>query len=57
VLKWIIDRCQGRATAEETSLGWMPLIEQFDIEGLPGYDREKLAKVLAVNVDDWNKRS
>ena len=55
VLKWIIDRCQGRATAEETSLGWMPLIEQFDIEGLPGYDREKLAKVLAVNVDDWKQ--
>jgi phosphoenolpyruvate carboxykinase (GTP) len=55
VLKWIVDRCQGRVAAEETPLGWMPWIEQFDIEGLPGYDREKLKQVLAINVDDWKQ--
>jgi phosphoenolpyruvate carboxykinase (GTP) len=55
VLKWIVDRCQGRVAADETPLGWMPRIEQFDIEDLPGYDREKLAKVLSINVDDWKQ--
>jgi phosphoenolpyruvate carboxykinase (GTP) len=55
VLRWIVDRCQGRVAADETPLGWMPRVEQFDIEGLLDYDREKLAKVLAINVDDWKQ--
>jgi phosphoenolpyruvate carboxykinase (GTP) len=55
VLEWIVDRCQGRVAAQETPLGWMPWIEQFDIEDLPGYDREKLAQVLSINVDDWKQ--
>jgi phosphoenolpyruvate carboxykinase (GTP) len=55
VLKWIVDRCQGRATAEETPLGWMPSVEQFDIEGLPGFDRQKLEQVLAINPEDWKQ--
>jgi phosphoenolpyruvate carboxykinase (GTP) len=40
VLRWIIDRCNGRAYARETPVGWMPRVEDIDLEGLD------------VNVDD-----
>ena len=34
VLKWIIDRCHGRAYAVETPLGWMPQPQDLDLDGL-----------------------
>ena len=55
VLKWIVDRCAGRVAADESPLGWMPRLEQFNIEGLKGYDRATLEKVFAINVDDWKQ--
>ena len=34
VLKWIIDRCHGRAYAAKPPLGWMPRAQDIDLEGL-----------------------
>ncbi len=34
VIKWIIDRCHGRAYAVETPLGWMPRRQDIDLNGL-----------------------
>ncbi len=55
VLKWIIDRCRGRVPASETPLGWMPEPKDIDVEGLEGFDAEKLGEVLSVNIDDWKR--
>ena len=55
VLKWIVDRSQGRVGAEETPLGWMPWIRDIPIAGIPGYRREDLEKALAVDVEEWNR--
>jgi phosphoenolpyruvate carboxykinase (GTP) len=51
VLKWIIDRCQGRAYAKETILGWMPRAEDIDIDGL-NLTREDIAALEHVSVED-----
>jgi phosphoenolpyruvate carboxykinase (GTP) len=34
VLRWMVDRCHGRAEAVETVLGWMPRLRDIDIAGL-----------------------
>jgi phosphoenolpyruvate carboxykinase (GTP) len=48
VLKWIIDRCHGRAYAVEKTLGWMPRIADIDTEGLE-FDQKALQAVQEVD--------
>jgi phosphoenolpyruvate carboxykinase (GTP) len=55
VLKWIADRCHGRANAIETPLGWVPEPNAIDIEGIKGYSRERLQQVQAINRDEWRR--
>jgi phosphoenolpyruvate carboxykinase (GTP) len=50
VLKWIIDRCRGRAYAVERTLGWMPRIQDIDIAGLD-VDLRDLEAAQAVDND------
>jgi phosphoenolpyruvate carboxykinase (GTP) len=54
VLKWIIDRCHGRAYAVETILGWMPRIQDIDVEGL-GINMKDLQAVQAIDDDSVKK--
>jgi phosphoenolpyruvate carboxykinase (GTP) len=53
VLKWVVDRCEGRAHADETPLGWMPRLDEFDLDGLPNYSRERLAEAQAIVPEEW----
>ncbi len=55
VLKWIVDRCRGRVAAYETPVGWMPELEDIDIQGLDGYDPAHLAEALSLDVGEWKK--
>jgi phosphoenolpyruvate carboxykinase (GTP) len=55
VLKWIADRCHGRAEANETSLGWIPGSNSFDLEGLTGFDPARLEEAQSINVEDWRR--
>jgi len=55
VLKWIVDRCRGRVGAKESALGWMPRIEDFDLNGLQGFGPEQFEKVQAINSEEWKK--
>jgi len=53
VLKWIVERLDGRADAVETPVGLVPTIEALDTTGLD-MTTEQVEKALAVDADDWN---
>ena len=53
VLKWVIERLEGKADAIETPIGFLPTPGAIDIEGLEGVDQETLAKALAFSPDEW----
>ncbi|MCC7517784.1 MAG: phosphoenolpyruvate carboxykinase (GTP) [Verrucomicrobiae bacterium] len=55
ILKWIVDRCHGRAEADETALGWMPRLGEIDLEGLPDSTRERLREALAIKAEEWRQ--
>ncbi len=50
VLRWIIDRCHGRAYAAETLVGWMPRPQDIDLEGL-SITPEQFHEIQSVDVE------
>ena len=55
VLKWIVDRCRGRADANETPLGWVPGPQSFDLEDMPGFTPERMAQAQTIDLDEWRR--
>jgi phosphoenolpyruvate carboxykinase (GTP) len=54
VLKWMIERCNGRAAATETPLGWMPRFEDLDWSGMEGGNtRTQFEQMMQVDVNAW----
>ncbi len=56
VLNWIIDRCEGKADADETAIGFVPKAEDIDLTDLD-FDIETLRSILAVDKDIWSKEA
>src|ERR687889_1603725 len=52
VLKWAIERIEGKATAEETPIGHVPTADQIDLSGLDA-PRADIEAALKVDVDEW----
>jgi phosphoenolpyruvate carboxykinase (GTP) len=53
VLKWINDRLHGRGYGVESPIGWMPRLEDFDLEGMENFTREDFAKLMEVDCEAW----
>lgn len=56
VLMWILDRCEGKADAVETPIGYVPKAEDINIEGLD-IDRETVEDLLEVDKEIWSKEA
>jgi phosphoenolpyruvate carboxykinase (GTP) len=55
VLKWIFDRCRGRAGADETPLGWIPRAGEFDLDGMDNFSPDQLNEAQSISVEEWKK--
>ncbi|WP_262847551.1 phosphoenolpyruvate carboxykinase (GTP) [Mumia quercus] len=52
VLKYVVERIEGKVDAVETPIGLVPAPGALDTDGLDVSD-EQMAKALAVDVDEW----
>jgi len=54
VLKWVIERVEGKANGRTTPIGVVPTADDLDLEGLD-VDPADVDAALAVNVDEWRE--
>jgi len=52
VLNWILDRCEGKADATETAIGYLPKAADLDLTGLD-IDAATLDELLSVDKEVW----
>ncbi len=56
VLMWILARCEGKADAVETPIGFVPKAEDINISGLD-IDKSVVEELLTVDTDLWKKET
>ena len=56
VLAWIIDRCRGRAAADETPIGAVPRRDALNLAGLD-LAGETVTELLSVDATQWRREA
>lgn len=54
VLKWVIDRVNGRVPAYESAVGWLPRYEDFEWSSLD-FSRARFDEVQRIDPAEWHK--
>ncbi|MGH7187003.1 MAG: phosphoenolpyruvate carboxykinase domain-containing protein, partial [Pseudomonadota bacterium] len=55
VLKWIVDRCSGRAQGADTPLGLIPRFEDLSWTGLEKFERARYDEIARVDEKAWGE--
>ena len=55
-LMWILDRCNGKADAVESAIGYMPKAEDLNVEGLD-LDEATLKELLTIEKSHWEEET
>ncbi|HUL41411.1 MAG TPA: phosphoenolpyruvate carboxykinase (GTP) [Burkholderiales bacterium] len=55
VLKWIVERCQGRAHAAENALGWIPAYADMEWKGLEAISADKFRALMSLDGETWKR--
>lgn len=54
ILKWIIQRVKGRASAVESPVGWMPHYDDIDWNGLD-FSRKDFENIMTIDRESWKQ--
>ncbi len=55
VLKWIVQRIKGKASAVECPIGWRPRYRDMDWRGLEDYPKEIFSDMMIVDRELWKQ--
>jgi phosphoenolpyruvate carboxykinase (GTP) len=55
VLKWIVERCQGKARGVETPIGHVPAFADLEWKGLESFGGDKYQRVSSVDIPEWKR--
>ncbi|HHV99743.1 MAG TPA: phosphoenolpyruvate carboxykinase (GTP) [Clostridiaceae bacterium] len=56
VLKWILDRCEGKVDAVESPIGYLPDVNDIDLTGIEDeVSKETLANLLSIDKESWKE--
>ncbi len=53
VLKWMVGRCQNKASAVESALGWMPSYEDIDWSEAADMTRQRFEALMKIDTPSW----
>ena len=54
VLKWIVDRVNGKTAATESPIGWMPRYQDMDFSGIE-FAKEDFDSIMTVDTEEWKQ--
>jgi phosphoenolpyruvate carboxykinase (GTP) len=55
VLKWIVERVRGRASAVECPIGWRPRHRDMDWNGMEDFPKESFQDIMMVDREPWKQ--
>ncbi len=56
VLEWIVDRCNNKVGAVETPIGYIPNVDDIDIDGLD-LPKKTLKRLLEIDIEEWKQET
>ena len=54
VLKWIVEKIQGKSNAVESPIGWMPHYDDIDWTGID-FTKQQFEALMAIDREAWKK--
>jgi phosphoenolpyruvate carboxykinase (GTP) len=54
ILKWVVEKIQGKSNAVESPIGWMPHYDDIDWEGLD-FTKQQFESIMQIDREAWKK--